>query len=45
MMANSLDFDKASDFKSILCVCTSSAPNVEKPKSELSKQYKYEGLY
>ncbi len=34
MIANSLAFDKASDFKSIQCVCTSSERNVERPKAQ-----------
>ena len=28
----------------IQCVCTSFEPNVVRPKSELNKSYKYEGL-
>ena len=36
-MANFLAFDKASEFKSIQCVCTSSVPNVESPKAQLKE--------
>ena len=36
-MANFLAFDKASEFKSIQCVFTSSVPNVESPKAQLKE--------
>ena len=42
-MANSLGFDKASDFKSIQCVCTSSVLNVVRTKAKLNKPYKCKG--
>ena len=38
-MANSLGFDKASDFKSIQCVCT----NVVRTKAKLNNPYKCKG--
>ena len=37
-MANFLAFDKASEFKSIQCVFTSSVPNVESPKAQLKER-------